>query len=331
MRTFSWIRRLFFLFLLGALLATAALMALLYHRFSLPATGVQVPIYWGSGVNGVAQALARQHLIPSPLCFRLLWVLEGRPVLHAGLYRFQGQISLREIFRVLEAGHSEPLYLTIVPGVTIAQIVQRVERAPYLDTRNFPAPGQLARALGQPAASYANAEGWLLPQSYAYVPGEPALLVLQRAMATMNIQLQELWRHRAAGLPLRTPYQALILASIVQKEGAPLQQQQKIAAVYVNRLRLGMPLQSDPTVIYALGKGYHPPLKPKDLQVRSPYNTYLHRGLPPTPIAMPSLQALQAVLHPAKSQDLFFIAKGDEYHYSRQYAQHQQQINQYLQ
>lgn len=327
----SWLPRLalLVLFTIFALLGWA--LWSLYHPFALPAAGKEVPIRLGASVDASIQELHRKGLLSNPVLFRLLWQVEGRPPLHAGLYRFRGRVSMAEVLETLRAGRSRPLLFTIVPGMNLPQVLQQLQHAPYLDSKGIPTAAQLPRLLGPMAAARQHAEGCLLPQSYRYVPGEPALTLLRQAAQAMQQTLHKLWAQRAPNLPLNDPYQALILASIVQREGAPLAQQQRIAAVFLNRLRIGMPLQSDPTVIYALGKAYDGHLQPAQMQVQSPYNTYLHSGLPPTPIAMPSQQALAAVLHPASGDDLYFIAKGNEYHYSAGFAEHQQQIRRYLQ
>lgn len=322
--------------LLGVLLlATAALCGwvfwALYHPLSLPATGVTVPIRQGASVDASIRSLQRHGLLSSPLVFHLYWRALGRPPLHAGLYIFHRGATLSGVLSALREGRSQPLNFTIVPGATLRQVYQQLQHSPYLELQGLPPASQLAAHLSSLCADRKSAEGCLLPQSYRYVPGEPALQVLQQAAQALQQQLRVAWPKRATDLPVQNPYQALILASIVQREGAPASQQQRIAAVFLNRLRAGMPLQSDPTVIYALGKDYDGHLQPQQMRVQSPYNTYLHPGLPPSPIAMPSLQALEAVLHPAPSDDLYFIAKGAEYHYSKGYAEHQQQIQRYLQ
>ncbi|WP_308389052.1 endolytic transglycosylase MltG [Acidithiobacillus sp. AMEEHan] len=327
----SWLLRLTLL-LLGAIAALLG-WALwdLYRPIVLPAQGTEVPIRLGASVDASIQELHNMGLLPSPILFRLLWQVDGRPPLHAGLYVFRGRVSMAEVLETLRAGRSQPLDFTIVPGMTLAQVLQQLQHAPYLGPKGIPTAGQLPRLLGPMAAARENAEGCLLPQSYRYVPGEAPVMLLRQAAQAMQQTLQKLWMQRAPKLPLNSPYEALILASIVQREGAPLAQQKRIAAVFINRLRIGMPLQSDPTVIYALGKAYDGHLQPAQMQVQSPYNTYLHSGLPPGPIAMPSQQALEAVLHPAAGDDLYFIAKGNEYHYSAGFAEHQRQIQRYLQ
>ncbi|MGC9239374.1 MAG: endolytic transglycosylase MltG [Acidithiobacillus sp.] len=316
------------LLLLVILLVGDFLYALYWPRTLAP---TEVVIFRGSGADTVFAQLEKAQVLAQPWMFRLAWVLRGRPALHAGLYRFQGRVRGLSILNDLVTGRSLPLNLTIVPGSRLQQIYDLAQRAPYLDWHELPPRRELVVLLRQAGWRAHSAEGLLLPDSYRYVPGDPATAVLLRAARGMHRELDRLWASRAPNLPLHTPYQALILASIVQKEGAPASQQERIAAVFLNRLRRGMPLQSDPTVIYALGDAYQGKLTSADMRVASPYNTYLHPGLPPAPISMPGLQALKAVLHPAHTDDLYFIAKDGQYHYSRDYAEHLQQIRRYLQ
>lgn len=166
----------------------------------------------------------------------------------------------------------------------------------------------IARRLGIDAET---PEGWLFPDTYLFDKKSGDLELLVRAHRSMRKKLEAAWAGRAAGLPYTDPYQALIMASIIEKETGRDADRGLIAAVFVNRLRRGMPLQTDPTVIYGLGHGFDGNLRKRDLLADTPYNTYTRRGLPPTPIAMPGLASLQAALHPADSEALYFVARGD--------------------
>ncbi len=318
-------------FLLPVLVVAGLFTLALFWPESLPPGGIRVAVYQGSSADRVIQQLDQAGLVPVPAVFHLAWLLEGRPVLHAGLYVFHGTLDMKQVLSILRHGRSVPLTIVIIPGTTVRQVYSLLQKSPYLDTHSLPPETRLAHFLGPLGRAAPNAEGLLLPQSFRYVPGDPALGLLRQSAAMMDKELHHCWVHRAHGLPLQDPYQALVLASIVQKEGAPAGEQKRIASVFLNRLRQGMPLQSDPTVIYALGRHYHGRLTPGDMGMPSPYNTYIHKGLPPTPIAMPGLQAILAVLHPAMNHDLYFIANGQTYHYSRNYARHVRQIRKYLQ
>lgn len=187
----------------------------------------------------------------------------------------------------------------------------------------------MCRALGLPAD--ASLEGMFWPDSYAIYPGYSDLLLLQRAHRLMESNLQLLWAARAPNLPYHSSYEALILASFVEQETASTVKRHLMAGVLINRLKLNMYLQVDPTVVYALGSSYNGHLTRDNLKIDSPYNTYRRKGLPPTPIALPDLNALMAVLHPTMSDYLYFVARGDGLHtFSSTLAEHNAAVAQYL-
>ncbi|PIU16897.1 MAG: endolytic transglycosylase MltG, partial [Gallionellales bacterium CG08_land_8_20_14_0_20_59_87] len=174
------------------------------------------------------------------------------------------------------------------------------------------------------------ADGLFFPDTYNFSSGSSDLRVLQRAYQLMQQHLAGAWEQRAADLPLASPYQALILASIVEKETGREEDRAMIAAVFINRLRLGMRLQTDPTVIYGLGERFDGNLRRRDLIADTPYNTYTRSGLPPTPISLPGLASLQAVTHPAPSKALYFVAKGDgSSKFSNSLSEHNKAVNRY--
>jgi UPF0755 protein len=218
---------------------------------------------------------------------------------------------------------------TLVDGWTFAQVRAALAQAPKLrHTLQNLSDAQVAQRLG---IDEPNPEGWLLPQTYAYVLGDSDLDVLRRAHAAMQRTLAADWAARAPGLPLRTPYQALILASIVEKESALASERPRIAGVFVRRLEIGMKLQTDPSVIYGLGAAYHGDITRKDLETDTAYNTYTRYGLPPTPICMPGAPALQAALHPAPGKALYFVARGNGTHQFSDTLQEQNQaVDKYI-
>jgi UPF0755 protein len=202
---------------------------------------------------------------------------------------------------------------TIVDGWNMAELRAALAKAPKLEhDSQGPDDAALMRKLGDPSSSVA--EGQFLPESYAYVLGDSELDILRRAHAAMQRTLAALWPRRAVDLPLESPYQALILASIVEKETGRADERARIAGVFVRRLQKHMLLQTDPSVIYGMGARYAGVIHKVDLTTDTPYNTYTRAGLPPTPIAMPGLPALQAALHPAAGDDLYFVARGDGGH-----------------
>jgi UPF0755 protein len=182
------------------------------------------------------------------------------------------------------------------------------------DIRHLSIPMTDEEILRQIGATETVAEGLFFPDSYFFDSGMSDLDILKRAYETMHRKLNAAWEKRAAGLPYRTPYEALIMASIVEKETGRAGERPMIASVFLNRLKLGMRLQTDPTVIYGMGENFDGNLRKRDLQLDGQYNTYTRAGLPPTPIAMPGMAAIEAALHPARSNALYFVGKGDGSH-----------------
>jgi UPF0755 protein len=176
----------------------------------------------------------------------------------------------------------------------------------------------------------AHAEGWFFPDTYHFVRGTTDKDLLQRAYASMRSQLEEQWQQREEGLPYRRPYEALIMASIIEKETGIPEEREQIAGVFVRRLQKGMRLQTDPTVIYGIGESYDGNIRLRDLRTDTPYNTYTRSGLPPTPIAMPGLAAIRAALHPAAGDSLYFVASGGGAHvFSSTLEQHNEAVIKY--
>ncbi|HDP89617.1 MAG TPA: endolytic transglycosylase MltG, partial [Thioalkalivibrio sp.] len=189
-------------------------------------------------------------------------------------------------------------------------------------------PDTLMSELGQPGM---HPEGWFYPDTYHFPKGTTDVEFLRRANAIMRERLAAEWAEREEGLPLETPYEALILASIVEKESAVASERPMIAAVFVSRLRKGMRLQTDPTVIYGMGESFDGNIRKSDLRRDTPYNTYTRGGLPPTPIALPSGESIHAVMHPAKTDALYFVSRGDgSHHFSATYEEHREAVIRYL-
>ncbi len=262
----------------------------------------------------VAESLAQDGVIDNRLAFRALVLLTRREgSLHAAELAFPAQASLRTVLTVLRTARPVEHLLTIPEGATARQITALLDRA---DALTGPAPTP--------------ADGALLPQTYAYERGTARAALAERATAAMDRTLAKLWEERDPNLPLATPREALTLASIVERETARPEERAHIAAVFFNRLRLGMKLQSDPTVVYAASQGagiLDRPLGRADLDRDDPYNTYRIRGLPPGPIAAPGIAALRAVMHPTPSDDLFFVADGSGGHaFSRTLEDHSKHV-----
>ncbi len=263
----------------------------------------------GAAFRGIARDLQAQGLLRSALAFELLALAKSkRADLRSGEYEFTGSEAATEVLDKLVAGSVKTYSLTLVEGWTLQQTLNalwaRDEIERTLSGAEDPA---LARfALGQPKLL----EGSFAPNTYRYARGDTDVDILRQASALLRADLETAWEAREPNSPLQTPYEALILASIVEKETGLSSERHRVAGVFINRLAIGMRLQSDPTTIYGLGEDYEGPLTSDQLRKETPYNTYRIDGLPPTPIAMPGRAALQAVLHPEHHDFLYFVADG---------------------
>jgi peptidoglycan lytic transglycosylase G len=290
----------FLILLVAGLAGAAAYWA--YWEFDAPGpttTETTVVIERGVGVRDIAATLHDAGVIGEPLIFLAGVEVfgKGRP-LKAGEYLFPARLSMHQVMQQMIDGTTVVHRLTVPEGLTAAEIVALVASATDL-------AGDLPKDLP--------ADGSLLPETYFYSRGDTRQDLLARMKKGMDDRLAELWQARDPAAPLKTPAEAVTLASIVEKETGVAAERPHVAAVFYNRLAQGMPLQSDPTVIYALTAGKGPlnrALSHADLQTASPYNTYVNMGLPPGPIANPGRASLEAVLHPATSKDLYFVADG---------------------
>lgn len=269
----------------------------------------------GSGVETIATALTDAGVIDQPLLFRLGVSLEGMAgSLRAGEFAFPARVSPRGAAEILSTGPTVVRRVTIPEGLTSLQVMALLEETPGLFGETPPPPP----------------DGTLLPETYHYSYGDTRSDLVERMAAGMEEAVAEVWESRAPDLPLKTPQEAIILASIIEEETAVAEERARVAAVFVNRLRRGMPLQSDPTVIYAVtdGAGVLPrPLTRSDLKQPSPYNTYANDGLPPGPIANPGRDALEAAVNPAESDDLYFVADGSGGHaFARTLREHNRNV-----
>jgi len=221
-------------------------------------------------------------------------------------------MTARELLDQVVAGRVVEYPLVLVEGWTFRQFLDAIEEAPKLTrTLNGLSPRAIMERLGHPGE---HPEGRFFPDTYYYSSGQTELAILANAYDKMQKLLQQEWEKRDNNLPFKDPYEALILASIVEKETGRADERRMIAGVFVNRLRHGMRLQTDPTVIYGMGESFDGNLRLKDLRRDTPYNTYTRPGLPPTPVAMPGKESLQAVMHPVITGALYFVARGDGSH-----------------
>ncbi len=296
-------------FLLGSL-AVAAGAWWLQHPLALRAPVVEVSVEPGASAQAVAQALADAGVQVHPVLL-YGWIRlsgQGRQ-LKAGSYEISGRPTPRELVAKLVRGEVAQRSVTLLEGQTFSQWRALLRAAPHLrpDSAALSDAALMAR-LGRPGL---HPEGRFFPDTYTYPKDSSDLALLKRALETMDQKLAAAWAMRAPDLPLRTPDEALILASIVEKETGRAAERAQIAGVFINRLRKGMLLQTDPTVIYGLGAAFDGNLRKRDLQTDTPYNTYTRAGLPPTPIAMPGQESLLAAVQPAQTDALYFVARGD--------------------
>ncbi len=290
---------------------------------------VQFSLKQGSSLRSVARQLSNVGVVDSALRFELLARARGlENRIQAGNYEISGSISPYALLQKVTSGEHRQDKFTIVEGWNFSQLKAAIDAHPAL--RHDLAALSDAEIASRLGLAKPVPEGLFFPDTYFFVSGTSDIAVLQRANRMMQNQLESLWASRAEGLPLEDPYQALILASIVEKETGQAGERAMIASVFINRLRIGMRLQTDPTVIYGLGAGFDGDLRKRDLLTDTPYNTYTRTGLPPTPIAMPGLAALNAALHPAASRSLYFVARGDgSSKFSESLAEHERAVTKY--
>jgi UPF0755 protein len=271
---------------------------------------VDLSIEPGTSARGVARVVSQSGVQVQPwLLYGWLRLSGEDRQIKAGSYEVEAGATPRSLLRKLVQGEESLRSVTLVEGWNFRQVRAALAAAPQLaaDTALLP-EAALMEQLGRPGQA---AEGRFFPDTYSYAKGSSDLKVLARALRAMDRQLAIAWEQRAQDTPLKNPDQALVLGSIVEKETGRPSDRPMIAGVFTNRLRLGMMLQTDPTVIYGMGERFDGNLRKKDLQTDTPWNTYTRAGLPPTPIAMPGKQALLAAVAPAPTDALYFVARGD--------------------
>jgi UPF0755 protein len=327
------VRRFINLLFVLALLAAAALAAAgwwwIHQPLRLSAPTLDLSIEPGTLPRGVAQAVRDTGVDVDPrLLFAWFRVSGDAARIKAGSYELERGITPRRLLDKLARGEVSLRAVTLVEGWNWRQVRAALARAEALkpDTANLP-DAEVMKLLGRPGV---HPEGRFFPDTYTYSKGSSDVKVLQRAMRAMDKRLAQAWAQRTPQSVVKTPDDALILASIVEKETGKAADRTLIAAVFQNRLRIGMPLQTDPTVIYGLGERFDGNLRKVDLQTDNPYNTYQRNGLPPTPIAMPGKASLLAAVQPAPGNYLYFVAKGDgSSHFSASLDEHNRAVNKY--
>jgi UPF0755 protein len=283
----------------------------------------------GQGVGQVAARLENLGLVSSASGFVLLARVLGRTGdIKAGSYEAEPQSTPLSLLEKLTKGEFAQGQIRFIEGWTFRQLRVAIEGHPALrhDTKGLDPRAILQRL----EIEQQHPEGLFFPDTYHFAAGTSDLVILRQAYERQRAILDELWQSRSGGLPLRSPYEALILASIVEKETGHPEEREMVAAVFVNRLRKGMRLQADPTIIYGLGEAFDGNLRKRDLLTDQPYNSYTRYGLPPTPIALPGKAAIAATLNPAKTKALYFVARGDGSHrFSETLAEHNRAVNEF--
>ena len=270
----------------------------------------------------------------------LPWLLKLQPQLNkvkAGTYSLTGVKTLQDLLDMINSGKEAQFSVKFIEGKTFKEWRKNLENAPHLkQTLQGKSDKEIMALLDIPAVAKAvyewnNMDGWLYPDTYNYTPNSTDLELLKRSTTRLQKALDKAWNERDENLPLADPYQMLILASIVEKETGIAAERPQVASVFINRLKANMKLQTDPTVIYGMGESYTGNIRKKDLETITPYNTYMIEGLPPTPIAMVSESALQAVAHPAKTDFYYFVADGSGGHkFTRNLNEHNKAVQEYL-
>ncbi len=320
-------------FVLVVVLAAAAVGGIFYYEkqeLTFSPAPLTFDLKSGSSLRTVARDLSAAGLIGEPLLFELIGRLHGNaPHIKAGNYEFESPTTPLKVLQKITRGDATQMSIRFIDGWTFKQMRAALDAHEAIkhDTQGMSSDA-IARKLGIPDAQ---PEGWFFPESYHFSRGASDLAILRRAQRLMQTHLNAQWAKRAANHPLATPYEALILASIVEKETGKASDRAMVASVFVNRLRIGMRLQTDPTVIYGMGDAFDGNLRRRDLQADTPWNTYTRGGLPPTPIAMPGLASIQAALNPADSKMLYFVARGDgSSQFSRNLDEHNAAVNKYI-
>jgi len=291
---------------------------------------IDLEIEPGTSANGVASAVVASGADVPVLLLQTWFRFSGQArQIKAGSYELVPGTTPRRLLRMLVRGEEAVKSVTLVEGWTFAQVRAALQKAEQL-TPDTPAlsPEIIMEKLGKPGI---HPEGRFFPDTYNYAKGSSDLAVLKRAARAMDRRLDAAWSLRSPDTPLQSAEQALILASIVEKETGKPSDRAQIGGVFSNRLRIGMPLQTDPTVIYGLGAKFDGNLRKRDLQADTPYNTYTRPGLPPTPIAMPGKASLLAAVQPAPTKALYFVSRGDgSSEFSANLDEHNRAVNKYI-
>ena len=321
-----------FIFFIG-LLSAIGFGAWLYYYAKTPLNlspdAQEISIKPNSGLKSIANQLVAQQVIPDAIPFIVLVKLLGKEsFLQAGDYTLIKNVSPYQLLLSLNHGKATQGSITFIEGKTFKHMRTKLAKNDAVkSTIADLSDAEVMRVLGK---GEKHAEGLFFPDTFYFDRNTADIAILKRSYEGMQNKLNTAWANRAAGLPYKNSYEALIMASIVEKETGKASERPEIAAVFLNRLRIGMRLQTDPTVIYGIGDKYDGNIRRKDLTTDTIYNTYTRDGLPPTPIAMPGLASIEAALHPKKTKALYFVGKGDGSHqFSNSLIEHNRAVAKY--
>ena len=296
---------------------------------NLAPSSQEIVIQPKSGLRSIANQLVAQGVIQEPWRFIVLAkLLNKESTLQAGNYTLNKNVSPYQLLLSLNNGKATQGSITFIEGRTFAQMREKMARNDALkQTVTHFSEAEILKLVG---SNRTKAEGLFFPDTFYFDRNTADTVILQRSYDAMQSKLETAWQKRAPNLPYKNSYEALIMASIVEKETGKASERAMIAGVFINRLRVGMRLQTDPTVIYGMGDEYQGNIRKKDLLRDTPYNTYTRDGLPPTPIAMPGLAAIEAALHPETTKALYFVGKGDGSHaFSNSLQEHNRAVVKY--
>ena len=326
-------KKLFVLLLCLAVLAAGVWYALPLWPASIPAGGVSISVRQGSSLSRLANDLERAEVAPALVVQAVARIRGSARKLRAGEYLFEAPQSVADVLSAIESGNAKQLAVTVVEGSRLSDLygqlqpVSAPEGAATFAAGSVPERTKLRETL---TADVSELEGYFFPDTYFVAPGSSATSLLKLMHKRMKQELNKAWEQRSPDTPLKSPYEALILASIIEKETGREADRPLVGSVFGNRLRIGMRLQTDPTVIYGLGEKFDGNLRKIDLQTDTPYNTYTRNGLPPTPISLPGRASLRAAVAPPASEFLYFVARGDgTSEFSRNLAEHNRAVAKY--
>lgn len=323
------IKKWLLLSIIGAIVLSGWLAYYAISPLKLQPSSQEINIQSGSGLKNIANQLVAQGVLKEPWRFILIAkLLQKEQYLQAGSYTLNKNISPYQLLLSLNHGKTTQGSITFIEGRTFEQMRQKlaINDAVKQTIAGLP-ESEILKLIGSP---YSVAEGLFFPDTFYFDRNTTDINLLKISYNAMQSKLERAWQGREQGLPYKTSYEALIMASIIEKETGKASERPMIAGVFLNRLRIGMRLQTDPTVIYGMGIRFDGNIRKKDLSIDTPYNTYTRSGLPPTPIAMPGLAAIEAALHPANTKALYFVGKGDGSHvFSNSLDEHNRAVAKY--